>query len=171
MKHSVSYLTVSENDLEEFGISFCIYGRTMYEYEAMSRFLCSASYFIFLVIFFFFSLISENETFSFYLAVSEDDLEEFGIPFCNMVEQRMNMKPCLTIRDKLPGTAKFETIAETIETRYKHGNMEWNIMETQTHTHTPTHTHHHTHTHTHTPTHTHTHNTHTPSHIHTHIHM
>ncbi|KAK7474880.1 hypothetical protein BaRGS_00033882 [Batillaria attramentaria] len=55
--------------------------------------------------------------YDFYLAVAESDLEAFGIPFAEMVERRMNMKPCVTLRDIVPGTAKYETMAETLETR------------------------------------------------------
>ena len=53
--------------------------------------------------------------YDFYLAVAEKDLEAFGIPFCKMVETRMGMRPCLAIRDMLPGGPKFESMAEVLE--------------------------------------------------------
>lgn len=61
--------------------------------------------------------VINNEKFDFYLAVPEQDVETFGIPFCKMVEDRMGMKPCLSIRDIVPGRPKFEAIAHTLETR------------------------------------------------------
>ena len=60
---------------------------------------------------------SGQDKFDFYLAVSEEDLEDFGLPFCRMVERQMNMRPCLTLRDIGPGY-KYENMAEALETKY-----------------------------------------------------
>ncbi|XP_070174950.1 myeloid differentiation primary response protein MyD88-like [Littorina saxatilis] len=57
-----------------------------------------------------------DQKFDFYLAVPDEDLEDFGIPFCRMVERRMNLKPCMTIRDVELGP-KYETMAHTLETK------------------------------------------------------
>lgn len=60
---------------------------------------------------------NEKADYDFYLAVAEKDLETFGLPFATMVERRMGMRPCLTLRDIVPGTALYETMAKTLETR------------------------------------------------------
>lgn len=56
-----------------------------------------------------------DSEYDFYLAVAEDDLESFGLPFAKLVEQRMNMRPCLTIRDIPAGAPRFEAMADILE--------------------------------------------------------
>ncbi|KAL8559295.1 hypothetical protein ACOMHN_059986 [Nucella lapillus] len=65
----------------------------------------------------FHSVSGEEGKFDFYLAVAEADLMDFGVPFSHMVEERMNMRPALTVRNIDLGRPKFESMAEILETR------------------------------------------------------
>ncbi|XP_076455901.1 myeloid differentiation primary response protein MyD88-like [Babylonia areolata] len=59
----------------------------------------------------------QEDHFDFYLAVAEADLIPFGIPFSEMVQERMNMRPCLTVQHVDIGAPKYETMARYLETR------------------------------------------------------